>query len=184
MTTTELAPEPVTTDQQLARIGEQLDRLTERMDADRAELRRWRELATELTVLVGPGMTMATNLLSQAESRGYFSFAGGGAKIVDRVVTAFDEDDLAALGDNIVLILRTVKELSQPEVMGLLNRTAVTLHDDLRDDGTAHPAPGALALAKQLRDPQVRRGLDRVVTMLRTVGSDPGAGSANATAMH
>ena len=91
------------------------------------------------------------------------------------MVTSFDEADLAALGDNIVLILRTVKELSQPEVMGLLNRTAVSLHDDLRDDGTPHPAPGALSLARQLRDPQVRRGLDRVMTMLRTVGADQSA---------
>jgi uncharacterized protein YjgD (DUF1641 family) len=171
MTATDLDTE--TMQRQLARIGDQLDRLTARMDADQAELRRWRELAAELNQLVGPGVQTLTQLLATAESRGYFTFATGGAKIADRVVTSFGEDDLAALGDNIVLILRTVKELSQPEVMGLLNRTAATLQDDLSEDAVRRPAPGALALARQLHDPQVRRGLDRMLTMLRTVGADP-----------
>ncbi len=166
---------PPTLDERLARIGDQLDRLTARMDADQAELRRWRELAAELTQLVGPGMQTLTRLLATAESRGYFTFASGGARIADRVVTSFGEDDLADLGENIVLILRTVKELSQPEVMTMLNRTAATLHEDLSEDAVRLPAPGALALARQLHDPQVRRGLDRMLTVLRTVGADPDA---------
>ena len=63
MTTTDLAPEALSTDQQLARIGEQLDRLTARMEADQVELQRWRDLAAELTRIAGPGMGMATGLL-------------------------------------------------------------------------------------------------------------------------
>jgi uncharacterized protein YjgD (DUF1641 family) len=168
-----------TLDERLARMGDQLDGLTARMDVDQAELRRWRELAAELTELVGPGMQTLTRLLATAESRGYFTFASGGAKIADRVVTSFGEDDLAALGENIVLILRTVKELSQPEVMTLLNRTAATLHEDLSEDAVRPPAPGAFALARQLHDPQVRRGLDRMLTVLRTVGADPDAAATH-----
>ena len=33
------------------------------------------------------------------------------------MVTSFGEDDVAALGDNVVLILNTLKEMTQPEVM-------------------------------------------------------------------
>ena len=44
------------------------------------------------------------------EREGYFAFARGGWRIVERIVTEFSEDDVNALGDNIVTILNTVKQ--------------------------------------------------------------------------
>ena len=42
--------------------------------------------------------------------------------VVDRIVTGFSEEDVEALGDNVVLILQTVKEMTQPEIMAILYR--------------------------------------------------------------
>jgi len=39
------------------------------------------------------------------------------------VVTSFGEDDVNRLGDNIVLILNTVKDMTQPEIMNFLRNT-------------------------------------------------------------
>ena len=41
-------------------------------------------------------------------------------QIADNVVTSFTEEDVRKLGDNAVLILKTVKDLTQPEIMGLV----------------------------------------------------------------
>jgi uncharacterized protein YjgD (DUF1641 family) len=54
--------------------------------------------------------------------------------------------------------------------MGLLNRTGVSLQH-IDDDVDAAP-PSMLALVKQMRDPQVRRGLGRTLALLRTVGGE------------
>ena len=70
---------------------------------------------------------------------------------------------------NVVLILNTVKEMTQPEVMTLLQRTALTAQDV---DAEFAEAPSTFALLKQMRDPQTRRGLGRVMTMLRTIGAE------------
>ncbi len=57
-------------------------------------------------------MTEATAVLTQLESKGYFGFMRQGAYVVDQVVTSFSEQDVKQLGDNVVLILNTVKALN------------------------------------------------------------------------
>jgi uncharacterized protein YjgD (DUF1641 family) len=134
------------------------------------------ELGGELTLITGAGVARLSESLAQAERKGYFTFARHGAAMVDEVVTSFSEEDVVALRDNLVLILNTVKELTQPEVMTLLNRTGVSLQT-IGDDAGAEP-PSAFALLKQMRDPQVRRGLGRTLALLRTVGEQAPGPSA------
>lgn len=128
-------------------------------------------LADELGPLATPAVDSLTRRLQQMDERGYFSFARQAAGIADTVVTSFTEEDVRQLGDNIVLILQTVKQMTQPEVMLMLRRTADTI-SEAETDGTA-PAPSTLALLRQLRDPQVRRGLARTLTALRALGAAP-----------
>jgi uncharacterized protein YjgD (DUF1641 family) len=127
------------------------------------------ELGHEVSSLGGAGVAKLTEVLQVAEDKGYFMFAREGAAIADKVVTSFDEDDVRALGENVVTILNAVKELTQPEVMALLNRTALTIQEV--EDSHIEP-PSAFALLKSMRDPQTRRGLARVLSMLHTVGED------------
>jgi len=68
-----------------------------------------------------------------------------------------------------VTILNAVKEMTQPEVMGLVQRTAISVQDV---EETHMEPPSMFALLKQMRDPQTRRGLARVMTMLHTVGEE------------
>jgi uncharacterized protein YjgD (DUF1641 family) len=84
-------------------------------------------------------------------------------------VTSFSPEDVKALGENVVTILQTVREMTQPEVMALVRRTAETAQDS--DEEFTTP-PSTFALLRRMRDPQVRRGLARVMTMLETVGAD------------
>jgi uncharacterized protein YjgD (DUF1641 family) len=127
------------------------------------------ELGADITSISGAGVAKLTEILQVAEDKGYFMFAREGAAIADKVVTSFDEDDVRALGDNVVTILNAVKELTQPEVMAMLNRTALTIQEV--EDSHIEP-PSAFALLKSMRDPQTRRGLARVLSMLHTVGED------------
>lgn len=138
------------------------------LEATLAQLGSLSELIAELTSLSGAGMSTLSSALADAERRGYFTFARGGMAIADNVVTSFGEDDIRALGDNVVLILNTVKEMTQPEVMTMLRRTALTAQ---HMDEPLEP-PSAFALLRQMRDPEVRRGLARALTMLHTLGEE------------
>jgi uncharacterized protein YjgD (DUF1641 family) len=159
-------------DDRLSRIETQLGWLVADARRRDAELEPLRDLAAEVGVLSGPLMTAVTDRVATLDERGYLRFIRSSAGVVERVVESFDEDDVTALGDNIVLILETLKGLTQPEIMHLLQRTASTAQQQAHAPISGSP-PSTLALVRQLRDPEVRRGLARMIELLRSVGSEP-----------
>jgi len=136
------------------------------------------ESLSDLAQTVGPlgdqAFARAVDSLQEMERRGYFTFARGGVRIVDNVVTSFTEEDVRQLGDNVVLILQTVKSMTQPEIMNLLRNTAqaVEVETDVPVDISYR------ALLAQMRDPNVRRGLALTMRVLGNLGSQTGNGHA------
>lgn len=160
-----------------ARFAKTLARSLPTLEALLAQLEGLSELAHEANSLSGAAMAKLTDVLQTAEEKGYFMFAQEGAAIADKVVTEFDRDDVHALGDNVVTILNAVKEMTQPEVMGLVKRTALSVQE-AEDEHL--PPPSVFALLKSMRDPQTRRGLARMLNMLHSIGyDDPNASKPN-----
>lgn len=129
------------------------------------------ESVMDLVQTVGPltdhAFEKVVDVLQEAEHKGYFAFARGGLQIADNVVTSFSEDDVKKLGDNVVLILNTVKDMTQPEIMGLVRTImAQTEAEVARPVKTSVPA-----LLGQMRDPNVRKGLALTMRMLSVVGA-------------
>jgi uncharacterized protein YjgD (DUF1641 family) len=114
-------------------------------------------------------MTAATETLQSLEQKGYVGFVRQSQYVLDQIVTSFSEDDVRQLGDNIVLILNTVKALTQPEMMTLLSNLTQGFHGA---EATVKPQDaGLLALARQARDPDVRRGLAITLATLKRVSA-------------
>ncbi len=126
------------------------------------------QLGADLAPLAGEVVIALMARLDELERRGYFTFAEGVWNVLDRVVTSFSEDDLSQLGDNVVLILNTVKEMTQPEMMQLLQRAAQEMRQ------TEGEEIGLLRLMWRLRSPQVRRGMSRVLKVLESL-AEPAA---------
>ena len=152
-----------------ARLARTLARSLPQLEVLLAQVGPLSELVHDLNSLTGAAMGQLTEILSVADEKGYFAFAQQSALIADRVVTEFTEEDVEALGENVVTILNAVKEMTQPEVMGLVQRTALTVHES---EETYVKPPSLFGILKTMRDPQTRRGLARVMSMLRTVGED------------
>jgi uncharacterized protein YjgD (DUF1641 family) len=68
------------------------------------------------------------------------------------------------LGDNIVLILQTVKEMTQPEIMMMLSNTATVVKDEEPVDTSI------ISILRQMNDPAVRKGLAKTLQVLKSVG--------------
>ncbi len=143
------------------------------------------EFVDDAAPLGTDAMALVTERLAEAERKGYFAFAGAAAGIADRVVANFDEDDLEQLGDNIVTILETVREITQPEMLALLGRMVEAVKAEQRavELEPAEP-PSFWQLAKQTRDPDVRRGMARALHTLKAVSIDTSTESAPTPALH
>ena len=144
-------------------------------------LRKLTALAEELGPIATPAVSSLTNHLQQLDEKGWFSFAREVAGVADSVVTSFSDEDVRQLGDNIVLILQTVRQMTQPEIMGMLGRVAITLKDGDSDD--AEKVPSTRALLRQMREPEVRRGMARLLATLRGIGAAPSANGATPAAL-
>ena len=160
---------PDVTAEDAARFARTAARALPKLEVLLAQLDSLSELLHTVNSLSGAGMDKLTAVLAVADDKGYFAFARQGGMIADRVVTEFTEEDVKALGDNVVTILNAVKEMTQPEVMGLVQRTAISVSD--AEDTPIEP-PSLFALLKSMRDPQTRRGLAKVMAMLHTVGEE------------
>ena len=124
----------------------------------------------EETRLIGQGVfNQAVITLDRLERDGYFNFAREGWKIVDRIVTEFSEEDIQALGENIVTILTTIKNLTQPEIMSLTNNALRAVQDQPVTDEDI----SIWALLRDLSDPQVRRGLAKLLNIVKAVADQP-----------
>ncbi len=109
----------------------------------------------------------AVDTLEQMERKGYFAFAKGGIQIADNIVTSFTEDDVKHLGDNVVLILNVVKDMTQPQIMTFVRNTLMVAESEIEK-----PVDTSLvALIKQMNDPAVRRGLALTMRVLSVVGA-------------
>ena len=137
---------------QIEMLVDQLDSLTDMLDVARPMLRE--------------GMDKATAMAGDFEKKGYFTFAQGGMRMMDNVVTSFGEDDVNRLGDNIVLILNTVKDMTQPEIMNFLRNTLLVASKEVEKPVST----SFLDLYRQMQDPAVRRGLALTMRVLKVVG--------------
>ena len=128
------------------------------------------DLMQDLTPVANDAFLVAVDQLEDMEKKGYFQIIPEAKYIVDNVIEAFGPEDVRALGDNIVLILSTVRSMTQPEIMQLVQRLtestqeAVQIPDDQLDISY-------LGLIRQMRDPQMRLGLARTMRLLRAMGN-------------
>lgn len=152
----------------LLRLTKRLLRDLPYLEALLDQVESLQQLGADLVPLTGDALLTLMAYLDELERRGYFTFAKGVWSVLDRIVTSFDQDDLGQLGDNVVLILNTVKEMTQPEIMRLLQRTAQEMRQ------TEGEEIGLFRLMWRLRNPQVRRGMSRVLKILESL-AEPAA---------
>lgn len=151
----------------LARNGRNFDKMLNQLES-------LMDLVDTLGPLANEAFGKAVTELTELEQKGYFKFAQGGMQIMDNVVTSFTEDDVNRLGDNVVLILKTVKDMTQPEIMNFVRNTLMVAEKEI-DKPVDISYSG---LMQQMRDPGVRRGLALTMRVLHVVGAQA-AGNGN-----
>jgi uncharacterized protein YjgD (DUF1641 family) len=114
-------------------------------------------------------MTEATTTLGEMERKGYFGFVRQGSYVLDQVVTSFGEEDVKQLGDNVVLILNTIKSLTQPEMLNLVNGLTAGFHAAEAEAEAGTLDTSLFGLVRQVRDPEVRRGVAVTLAALKKV---------------
>ncbi len=149
----------------MLRLMKRLMRNTRNLESMLDQMESLMELGQDVGPLTQQAFLAVMQRLDEMERKGYFSFMQEGMAIMDRVVAEYSEEDVRQLGDNVVLILNTVKEMTQPEIMTMLQDTAVAM----RSDEYAQEDVSMFTILRQLNDPEVKRGLAKTLNVLKTV---------------
>lgn len=107
-----------------------------------------------------------TKKLHTMEQKGYFEFTGEIGNVIDNIVSNFTVEDIRQLADNIVLMLQTVKNLTQPEMLVAVNN-AVKVYGSIQ---TSDIKPYSVwKLLREMRSPEMKSVLGFMVAFMKNI---------------
>ncbi|HEY3250134.1 MAG TPA: DUF1641 domain-containing protein [Ignavibacteria bacterium] len=106
------------------------------------------------------------NKLDEFDRKGYFQFLKESTKIIDHIVTSFTPEDVKNLSENIVTILQTVKNLTQPDMLQTVN-SALNIYKKLDIEITDEVS--IFKLLKEMNTPEMKRGAAFLIRFLKSL---------------
>lgn len=137
-------------------LGKKLLRNVNNLNKAFDQLESTRDFLRDVSPLVRESILDSMKKLDEFDRKGYFQFAKELQKAADNVVTSFTTEDVKNLGDNIVTILNTVKNLTQPDMLQAINN-AVSVYKNI--DLTVDSKVSLFSLLKEINSPEARRGM-------------------------
>lgn len=107
--------------------------------------------------------------LDEFDRKGYFEFIKEMSKAIDNVVESFTVEDVKALGENLVTILNTIKNLTQPDMLQSINN-ALMVYKNMDIEITEKVT--TFSLIKDLNSPEAKRGLAFAVKFLKNLSGN------------
>lgn len=108
-------------------------------------------------------------LMHEFEQKGYFDFMRASMKIMDNIVTHYSEEDVKLLADNIVTILETVKNLTQPEMLKAINNGLVVYRSIEVDNVKEVSLWKAM---KEMNSKEMRKSLGFLITFMKNIAAE------------
>ena len=131
------------------------------------------EMAVDLAKDAGPIANEMiidfTKQMNEFEQKGYFAFFREFGPILDNIVKGFSPEDLKGLADNIVSILNTVKEMTQPEVLGTM-QNAIKAFNSMETETV--PSYSVWKLMREMNSPEMKKALGYGITFMKNVSKD------------
>ncbi len=162
--------EPYVQLEDLLYLAKRLARNTRNIEQLLDQVESVSDLLQDAGPIVNDAFLTAVQQMDAMEHKGYFRLVKESQYVLDNVVAAFGPEDVRQLGDNVVTILMTIKEMTQPEIMTMAQNLAGTMR---KTEAQQEEVPTSFwSIFKQLRDPQTRRGLALTLDMLKAVGAE------------
>ncbi|MDA3906100.1 MAG: DUF1641 domain-containing protein [Bacteroidales bacterium] len=106
--------------------------------------------------------------LGEFEEKGYFEFISATSKIFDNIITHFSKEDVQMLADNVVVILETVKGITQPEMLKSVDN-ALKVYSSLEMDNI--PQYSIWRVMREMNKPEMKRALGFAVTFMKNMSA-------------
>jgi len=131
------------------------------------------ESVMDLTKEVGPIANEViidiSKKLGEFEDKGYFEFIKEFLKILDNIVMGFSAEDVRLLADNIVTIMSTVKQITQPDMMNSVNN-AIKVYSSIQMNDI--PEYSLWKAFREMNSPEMKKGLGFMITFMKNLSKN------------
>ncbi len=156
---------PVNQRDSIESLHGRLDVLSEQVAYLVSQKKKQEELFTDFTPIAKDALNQASLFMGELEKEGAFAFGKELLTVTRNVVRGYSPEDVRQLANAIVKILDTVRALTQPEVLTVLDHASEVLQ---RADST-EPI-GIMGMVKASRNDDVQKGMAVLMELLRHVG--------------
>jgi uncharacterized protein YjgD (DUF1641 family) len=126
------------------------------------------DLMNEAGPIVNEVLIDTVKKFHEFEQKGYFEFIREAGGILENVMDNFSKNDVKALADNIVTILETVKNLTQPDMM-LAVDNAMNVYKSL--DTKDAPSYSVWRVMRELNSPEMKKGIGFMITFMKNMAA-------------
>jgi len=116
------------------------------------------------------------HMMNEFEQKGYFEFMRETMNIFDNVVTHFSAEDVKLLADNVVTILETVKNLTQPDMLKAINSGLIVYKSIEIEDVEEYSMWKAI---RAMNSKEMKRGIGFMITFLQNIAKETEKAKAN-----
>ena len=131
------------------------------------------ESITDLLKDVGPIVNEVgidfTHKLNEFEQKGYFEFFKEIANIMDNIISSYPPEEVRALSENIVTILDTVRNITQPDILHAINN-AVSIFKNLDTENIKEYS--LWKAFREMNTPEMKRGIGFMITFLKNLSRE------------
>lgn len=134
------------------------------------------DLAKDAAPIIHQMGLQGVNHMNELEKKGYFDFIKELFIVADNIISHFSQEDVRMLAENVVTILETIKNLTQPEMLGAMNN-AVNIYKKIETKDIQEYS--MWKAFKEMRTPEMKKGIGFMITFLRNIAEDANATPAN-----
>ncbi|HDR67950.1 MAG TPA: DUF1641 domain-containing protein [Bacteroidaceae bacterium] len=109
-----------------------------------------------------------TKKLYEFEEKGYFEFLKELGRLIDNIVTHYSEEDVRMLADNIVVIMDTLTNLTQPKILKSVNNAAKAFAAIDMDN---IPEYSVWKIMREVNKPEMKRAMGFFMTLIKETGT-------------
>ena len=129
-------------------------------------LESFSDLAQDITPIVKQIGLDGVQKFHEFEQKGYFEILNQVGKTMDTVVTRYSVDELKSLSTNLIPVIDTLVNISDPKVLDKINAATKALKEIDPDDIEEY---SVWRLMRQLNKPEVRKSIGFIMAFLKNI---------------
>lgn len=104
----------------------------------------------------------------EMEQKGYFDFFREATRIMDTIVRNYSPEELRELAENIPVILETIHNITQPDMLRALNNAVNTYQET---DSSEIKEYSLWKTFKEMRSPEMKKGMGFMITFMKKLSN-------------